>query len=370
MPNPLKILIVDDTVTYRSILTRVVEGIPNTQVVGTASNGKLALSKLGTLDVDLVLLDIEMPEMDGLETLQVIKRDRPNIGVIMISGMNRSSADITIRALEMGALDFIPKPDGQSLSESQEELLKKLTSVIKHFELKRNLSSAMTRGKPYSAPVKPLASQPIAPPAPATAQNKAALPSQFDILVIGVSTGGPNALGEFIPALPGDLNIPILLVQHMPPIFTESLANSLNRKSSLTVKEARDGDIVEKNTVYIAPGGKHMVVTRNQDTIKISTNEQPPENSCRPAVDVMFRSVADVYGKNILSLIMTGMGSDGALGLKVLKQKSCYSLVQSEKTCVVYGMPRAVEEMNLADERIDLKDLAGRVTQLIRKGLR
>ena len=370
MPNPLNILIVDDTVTYRSILTRVVEGIPNTKVAGTASNGKIALTKLGTLEVDLVLLDIEMPEMDGLETLQIIKKESPNIGVVMISGMNRSSADITIRALEMGALDFIPKPDGQSLSESQDELQKKLTSVIKHFELKRNLSSAMSRGKPYNAPARPLAAQAITPPTLAATPNKTALPNQFDVLVIGVSTGGPNALGEFIPSLPADLNIPILLVQHMPPIFTESLANSLNRKSHLTVKEARDGDIVEKNTVYIAPGGKHMVVTRNQEIIQITTNEMPPENSCRPAVDVLFRSVAEVYGKNILSLVMTGMGSDGALGVKVLKQKSCYSLVQSEKSCVVYGMPRAVEEMNLADERIDLNDLAGRVTQLIRKGLK
>ncbi len=362
MSKPLNILIVDDTITYRSILTGVVENIPNTHVAGTATNGKIALSKIGMNDIDLVLLDIEMPEMDGLETLQIIHEQSPHIGVVMVSGMSRSSADITIRALEMGALDFIPKPDSDNLTDSKNELHRKLSHVVRHFQIKRNLAGALKQSKPFTPPLQAVTSPAPMPPKPL------AVPGKFDVLAIGVSTGGPNALAEVIPALPNDLNVPILLVQHMPPIFTESLANSLNRKSKLTIKEAVHDEVVTANTVYIAPGGKHMAVAKEANQVKIVINENPPENSCRPAVDVLFRSIGTTYGKNVLSVIMTGMGSDGALGVKALKQSGCYSLIQSEKTCVVYGMPKAVEEMKLADESVDLEKLAERITQLIKKG--
>lgn len=370
MNAPLNVLIVDDTITYRSILTRVVEGIPNTKVAGTASNGKVALSKLSMSNIDLVLLDIEMPELDGLETLKIIHQNSPHIGVVMVSGMNRSSADVTIRALEMGALDFIPKPDGDSLIESKEELHRKLSHVFKHFQMKR---SALRSPKP-SAPLTPKAPLPAQgaslPSAASPVSSSSVSSTHFDVLAIGISTGGPNALSELIPALPGDLGVPVLLVQHMPPIFTESLANSLNRKSKLDVKEAAHGEPVKPNTVYIAPGGKHMAIARENNVIKIVINEDPPENSCRPAVDVLFRSISKVYGKNVLSVVMTGMGSDGALGVKALKQVGCYSLIQSEKTCVVYGMPKAVAEMKLADESVELNALADRITHLIKKGNR
>lgn len=358
MSAPLNVLIVDDTITYRSILTRVVEEIPNARVVGTANNGKVALSKLGMSSIDLVLLDIEMPELDGLETLKIINRTLPQVGVVMVSGMSRSSADITIRALEMGALDFISKPDGDNPNESKQELHRKLSHVFRHFQMKRGASS---KGTPSVLPVQPKPPSVEAPSVPS---------SHFDVLAIGVSTGGPNALSELIPALPEDLGVPILLVQHMPPVFTESLANSLNRKSKVAVKEATHGEAVMANTVYIAPGGKHMALVRENNTVKIVINEDPPENSCRPAVDVLFRSVSRIYGKNVLSVIMTGMGSDGALGVKALKQTGCYSLIQSEKTCVVYGMPKAVAEMKLADESIDLGKMAERITHLIKKGNR
>lgn len=355
--NLLNVLIVDDTITYRSILTRVVESIPNTHIVGTASNGKIALTKLNAHTVDLVLLDIEMPEMDGLETLQVIHKQFPEIGVVMVSGLNRSSADITIRALEMGAIDFISKPDGDSLTVSKEELHCKISQVLQHFKLKRNGIKALPQVKRQLLPDTSINETRLVP-----ILNSF---KSFDVLAIGVSTGGPNALSELIPALPDNLNVPILLVQHMPPIFTESLANSLNRKSKLTVKEAVHEEPVECNTVYIAPGGKHMAVAKRADKVIINIHDGEPENSCRPAVDVLFRSISEVYGKNVLSLIMTGMGSDGALGVKALKQQGAYSIVQSEKSCVIYGMPKAVEEMKLADESVDLSDLAARITQLI-----
>lgn len=370
MSAPLNVLIVDDTITYRSILTRVMEDIPNTRVAGTASNGKIALSKLGMSNIDLVLLDIEMPELDGLETLKIIHQNSPHIGVVMVSGMSRSSADVTIRALEMGALDFISKPDGDSLVASKEELHRKLSHVVKHFQMKRNTVKIAPKPLPVLPPRPPNSTgaggSPVSPAATAPTLKS----GHFDVLAIGVSTGGPNALSELIPALPDNLGVPILLVQHMPPIFTESLANSLNRKSRLTVKEATHGEAVLANTVYLAPGGKHMVVVRENNTVKIAINDDPPENSCRPAVDVLFRSVSRIYGKNVLSVVMTGMGSDGALGVKTLKQTGCYSLVQSEKTCVVYGMPKAVNEMKLADESVDLGAMAERITHLIKKGNR
>lgn len=369
MTDTLNVLIVDDTVTYRSILSNIVSNIPDAAVAATASNGKTALAKLEHLKVDIILLDIEMPEMDGLETLSILNKSHPEIGVVMVSGLSKSSADITIKALEMGAMEFIPKPDGTNVQDSKDELQSKLTQVFRHFRSKRLTKINTT--KPLLAPSpainQPSVSRQVSAPPPNQPLVKA-VPGHFDVLAIGVSTGGPNALSEVLPLLPADLNIPILLVQHMPPIFTESLASSLNRKSKLNVKEAAHHDLVEPNTVYIAPGGKHMEVFKEGNDVRILIHEGPPENSCRPAVDVLFRSISAVYGKNVLSLIMTGMGSDGALGIKCLKQTGCYSLIQSEKTCVVYGMPKAVEELRLADESIDLPMLAQRITQLVKKG--
>lgn len=366
MSEALKVMIVDDTITYRSILRGVMEGIPDTQVVETANNGKQALLKLKTTEVDLLLLDIEMPEMDGLETLTVLNREYPELGVIMVSGTSSRSADITIKALQMGALDFISKPEEGSIGQSKEELSRKLQPVIRHFRTRQNLQSARRQKMISPAGKTPdIADKNQNPEKP----PKSIIKNQFDVVVIGVSTGGPNALTELLPALPADLDVPVLIVQHMPPIFTESLAKSLNQKSKLQVKEAAQSDQVLPNTVYIAPGGKHMAVIKLGDQVKIALNEDPLENSCRPAVDVLFRSIAKVYGGSVLSIIMTGMGSDGALGVKVLKQAGAYSLIQSEETCVVYGMPKAVREMNLEDEIIPLPLLAERIAALVKEGI-
>lgn len=381
----LQVLVVDDTITYRSILSKILANIPEVTNTVTASNGKIALDKLEATRFDLVLLDIEMPEMDGLECLTHIKKRFPDTTVVMVSGMNRSSADVTIQALQSGALDFIPKPDGSSIDDNTRELQAKLTQVMKTFIIKRNLKSTT---RLTSSTVSPTSASSSAPTLTPLSTNKQAagtsplfskpapqpiqvapLPTRFDVLTIGVSTGGPNALNELIPALPADLNVPIFLVQHMPPFFTASLAQSLQKRSQLSVKEAEDQEEAKPNTVYIAPGGRHMAIKRHADgRIFIELNDDPPENSCRPAVDVLFRSVAKVYGKNILSLIMTGMGNDGAKGVKVLKEHGCYSLTQSESSCVVYGMPRAVDEIHLSDESLDLATIAGRVTELIKKG--
>lgn len=362
MSGPLRILIVDDSITYRSIMNTVLDAINGVTVISTASNGKSALLKLEQNEIDIVLLDIEMPEMDGLQTLQEITRLHPGVGVVMVSGTNRSSADITIQALQLGALDFIPKPDYDSVEQNIATLRQRLVPIFETFEGKHGTPTVK-----LTAPAEPVVSS---RPEPATITPPPSSPNlgtfKADVIAIGVSTGGPNALIELIPNLPSNLGVPILLVQHMPPVFTASLASNLDKKSPLTVKEGAEGDVVQPNTVYIAPGGKHMVVREDGGMKKLFMNEDPPENSCRPAVDVLFRSIADVYGTNVLCVIMTGMGNDGALGVQKIKTRpGNVCLTQTADTCVVYGMPRAADEMNLSDERVPLNQLAARITSLV-----
>ncbi len=368
----LKILIVDDTVMYRKILKEVVGQIPEATVAGTAANGRLALDKMELLSVDFVLLDVEMPEMDGLETLENLRRDFPDVGVVMVSGVTRRAADITVEALEKGALDFVAKPDEGSLEDNKSLLVRQLGGIIRSFSIKKNLKRVQQVG------VSPTSASP--PPASAgraariTKRRRPTRPSSvgasIEVLAIGVSTGGPNALAELIPKLPDDFKVPVLIVQHMPPVFTASLAGSLNKKSNLPVREAEDGQTIEPGVVLIAPGGKHMVVRRmrndeDEDVLVVGLNENPPENSCRPSVDVLFRSVAMAYGGNVLALIMTGMGDDGYRGVKAMKQRGCYCITQDEDSCIIYGMPRAVDQAGLSDESISLSRLAARIKNLI-----
>ncbi|MBY0405856.1 MAG: chemotaxis response regulator protein-glutamate methylesterase [Cyanobacteria bacterium] len=369
------VLIVDDSITYRIILREVLKLIPFVNLAGTASNGKTALSTLAedrATPIDVVLLDIEMPEMDGLQTLREIKKKYPNTAVVMVSGMNRKSADITIQALEAGALDFVPKPEYDSSDKNIEALTFQIKEILEGY-LKTNATKPKRSpaAEPSKTPTK--SPEPVAVKSQPTSQmttqpppNKGKIPYPFKIIAIGISTGGPKALNELIPHLPNNLNVPIVLVQHMPPVFTNSLAVSLNKISLLEVKEAQEGEILRPNCVYIAPGGKHMVLEKRNNDVCAALNENAPENSCRPAVDVLFRSVAAVYQKNVLSLVMTGMGNDGALGTKAIKAAGGYSITQSAESCVIYGMPKAVDDLDLSDERVDLVNLAPRITALLK----
>ena len=370
--DPLRVMVVDDTVTYRRILSDVIEGLGDAQVVATAPQGKLALARLEQGPVDLVLLDLEMPEMDGLETLRHIRRLYPDVSVVMISGQNARAAEATIQALEQGALDFVRKPEGNDPEASRQELREKLKPLLRHVRMRHNLRVEV----PTSPPL--LAKAPeLPPPVPSRfvpAPSGLPMPSRFEVLGVGVSTGGPNALGDFIPALPANFPLPILLVQHMPPGFTASLAEHLAKRSALRVCEAAEGEAIRPGTVYIAPGGKHMVVRRRPanggepEALIVGINENPPENSCRPSVDVLFRSMAAQYEGGLLSVIMTGMGSDGCEGVRALKRRGCYCLSQNAESCVVYGMPLAVDEAGLSDERVPLASLAYRVNQLALRG--
>ena len=364
MSDKIRVFIADDTVIYRKILSDAVAALPDAEVVGIASNGAMALKKLAQVDADLALLDVFMPEMNGVETLRGIRKDFPSVAVVMISGATNRDADITIEALELGALDFIPKPTGMSQEESLQTLTDDLRRIFRLLNIRRWTRNAPSdRTATVATTPKPFAHSPP-PTAPSGSR-----PTSFEIVVIGVSTGGPNALNAVIPKLPGDLGCPILLVQHMPPCFTASLADHLARQSALAVREAKDRETVLPNTVYIAPGGRHMIVrpfASGPAKLQISLNDTPPVNSCRPAVDVLFRSVAANVQGGVLSVILTGMGEDGAAGVATLKRRGCYSLAQDEKTCVVYGMPRAIIEKGLADEALPLEDIAERITALVK----
>ncbi len=381
--DKVRTLVVDDTALYRRILTEALEATGEADVVGSAPHGRLALARLDTLAVDLVLLDVEMPELDGPGTLAEIQKRANPPTVVMISGATTRSAQSTLNALRMGALDFIRKPDGGDPESSRRELVEKLRPLLRHVKNRKNLRQATVS----SAPTAPaghallpnlgtgLGATPLPIPASTVALPRAPLATPavhtFAAIGIGVSTGGPNALGEMIPRLPVDLPLPILLVQHMPPGFTASLAEHLDRYSPIRVKEAEEGEAVRGGCVYIAPGGKHMVLRRlPAGGLIVGLNEQAPVHSCRPSVDVLFRSMAAQVDGAVLAVVMTGMGNDGCDGVRALKRQGAYCLTQTEKSCVVYGMPLAVDEAALSDEQVPLDLLALRVTQLARRGTR
>lgn len=368
--DPLSIMVVDDTVTYRRILTDVLEGLDGAKTISSAPQGRIALARLEQQPVDLVLLDLEMPEMDGLETLKEIRLRHPQVAVVMITGENARAARATIQALEQGALDFIRKPKGSDPEANHQELREALRPLLRHVRMRRQM-----RTEPIPSPTPPLRAREqeaakIIPSNPGVSLNR------FQVMGVGVSTGGPNALREFIPKLSRHFPLPILLVQHMPPGFTASLAEHLDKHSELIVAEGEEGEIIRPGKVYIAPGGRHMVVRKrpaqgaDPEAMIIGINDNPPENSCRPSVDVLFRSMAAHYGGDMLAVVMTGMGNDGCDGVRAMKRKGCHCLSQSAESCVVYGMPLAVDEAKLSDEQVPLGLLAERIQELAMRGSR
>lgn len=356
--TPLKVLIVDDTVVYRKIVTDALTQLPEVEVVGTAHNGKAAMFKIKTLAPDLLTLDIEMPEMNGLEVLQRLRAEAPQVGVIMLSTLTQEGGAMTMRALELGAFDFIPKPQSGTMAENREAIKATLGPMIKAFARSRRIRSCLT-------------SLPRRDPAIATHRQAPArlvtTPGNSAIIAIGISTGGPNALARMLPRLPGDIGVPIVIVQHMPPMFTQSLANSLNLKCAIEVREATSGDRLLPNLALIAPGGKQMKIVAGPDgshrVIKIA--DDPPVNNCKPSVDYLFRSVADHFVGRATGVIMTGMGSDGAQGLKLMKHNGAFIIAQDESTCVVFGMPKEPIESGIVDVVAPLDGIAEAIMKTI-----
>lgn len=360
MDQFLKVLVVDDSTLYRRILTNAVQSLPIATEVKTAPTGAIALKKIKPFRPDIVLLDIEMPEMSGIEVLKFIKRDHPRVMVVLVSGVNSRSADITMEGLTSGASDFIPKPSGSDIEANTRELqqgLKRAFDVM--LARKRKRDTKLEGAQPV-----PAAATPARPP-PLPRSGPSILPSRLEVIGIGISTGGPGALGIMIPQLPKNFSLPIVIVQHMPPVFTESLARSLDKNSKVSVCEAREGQVLEAGMVYIAPGGIHTVVKsitdQEQRKLVIRYDDGAPVNSCKPAVDVMFDSLAKTTGSRTLAVVMTGMGHDGRDGAGRIKARQGYCLSQSEDTCTVYGMPQAVDQAGFSDESIPLPDMASRI---------
>jgi two-component system chemotaxis response regulator CheB len=346
------VLVVDDSVVIRRLITQALQAEADIEVVGTASNGKLALAKLDHLRPDLVTLDIEMPEMDGLATLPQLRASHPRLPVIMFSTLTERGAAATLEALSLGASDYVTKPSNTgsmdvALQRIRDDLVPKIRALV-----------------PGMATVRAAAPRP-APTvvAPRTHTTSAPHPQA---LVIGVSTGGPSALAELIPRLPGDLGVPVLVCQHMPPVFTRLLAERLDAKSQLHVQEAGDGDQLRPGGVWIAPGGLHMVVRRTPGGAPtVGTNSEPPESSCRPAVDPLLRSAVAAWGSGVLAVILTGMGQDGLRGCEVVARAGGRILVQDEATSVVWGMPGYVAKAGLADRALPLDELAVEITRRV-----
>ena len=360
MASNVKVLIVDDSRIYRGILETALKGVKGLQIIGSVRDGYKALDFIKKTPPDIVTLDVEMDEMDGLETLKEIQKlnkttSGKDVKVIMVSSHTTSGAEATIKSLEYGAIDFIPKPTTSNPTASINYLKRELGEKLLAFGGKQ-ISSVPARA--ISTP-RPSRREPIR----TNVTNK--ISGSIDVVLIGISTGGPKALTEIIPHLTKGMSVPILIVQHMPPTFTKALADSLNAKSGYTIKEAADNDVVQPQHAYIAPGGKHMIVRKVGNKIKISITNQPPEEACKPSVNIMFRSAATAYGKKSIALILTGMGTDGTKGLAPLKRAGTYVIAQDQATSVVFGMPASAINSGNVDKVLALNKVAEAVHSLL-----
>lgn len=356
---PIRVLVVDDSVVMRQLITRMLSGERDVEIVGTARNGKDALLKVEQLRPDLVTLDIEMPELDGLAALRLIQKHFPKTRVIMCSSLTERGAAVTIDALLAGADDYVTKAHSGEMAEGAYNALKDSLTVKIH-QLFRKKEASTTFSD--LAEIRPTLFRATHTQVSDLSQRPKAIPQ---ILAIGVSTGGPSALAELMPMIPSDFPLPIAIVQHMPPFFTHLLAERLTKLSRIAVVEAQQGTQVQPRQAIIAPGDYHMRVVRKQEKISIELNQDPQENSCRPAVDVLFRSVAETYQGAVIAVILTGMGQDGLLGVRLLKDYGASVLAQDSQTSVVWGMPGAVVNAKLADAVLPLKDIVPTILRLI-----
>lgn len=341
----IRVLVVDDAVVVRRVISDVLAADPEIEVVGFASNGRLALQKIPQVNPDLLTLDVEMPEMDGLATLEAVRKSYPRLPVIMYSTLTESGAATTLKALALGASDYVTKPANVgSIGEARERIRSELIGRIK----------ALCRRPPaVSVPRPPF---------------RASGETRIDLLAIGCSTGGPNALTEIFRALGPEVSVPILVTQHMPPLFTRYLAQRLGDVSGIPVMEAVAGTPLTSGHVYVAPGDFHLTVVRKPNGIMLALDQGPPENSCRPAVDPMLRSVAAIFGSRTLAVILTGMGQDGLRGVTAVREAGGSVLVQDQASSVVWGMPGAVAQAGLADQVLPLSEMPAEITRRLAVG--
>jgi two-component system chemotaxis response regulator CheB len=346
----MRVLIVDDAVVVRKTLSDAIGRDAALEVAGTASNGRFALAKFPALKPDIVLLDIEMPEMDGLETVRQLRKIDARVPIIMFSTLTERGASATLEALTLGATDYVTKPSNRDMAETLEAVSRELIPRIR----------ALCHLPEAHAVVVPK------PPTPPAAQWKQRLLTPVQVVAIGVSTGGPDALARLLPSLPADLPVPMLIAQHMPPIFTSLLAARLSAKSALPVRECKSGEPLQPGCAVLAPGDFHMVVSQ-EDVPRLRVHQGARENYCRPSVDVLFRSVAQVYGGRALAVILTGMGQDGLKGCEALRGLGARIYVQDEASSVVWGMPGFVARSGLADKILPLDQIGAAIVRAASK---
>lgn len=347
---PVRVLVVDDSAFMRKAISMMIEDDPDIEVVGTARDGIDAIEKVRSLDPDLVTLDVEMPRMDGITALKKIMSEHP-LPVLMVSSLTVEGARATIDALSAGAVDFIPKQLSYvslDITRIKADLISKIKAITKR---RTRIFSRRLTNRIASSEKAGLVKIPGA-----------------QIVMIGISTGGPFSLQKVVPSLPVNFPVPVAIVQHMPPHFTKSLADRLDSISRLEVCEAEDGMELTRGKVYIAPGGLHMKFRRSGGSMRISVSRDPDDTLHRPSVDVMFSSAFEVFGGNVLAAVMTGMGHDGLEGARLIKRAGGKVIAQDEESCVVYGMPRSIVEANLADAIVPLEDIAATLTGAVSPG--
>ena len=369
----IKVLIVDDSAVMRKIISSALSKEPSIEIVGYASNGIQAIDNVRTLNPDVVTLDIEMPEMDGLSALKEIRKENKRLPIVMFSTLTHKGAQAAVMALTAGASDYVGKPTTSAGSIEgafkvlESELIPKIIGLAKRSRLR----NAQVSQKPSSAQAVLIKKNELGTINTVTstkAPNKLLVPNKpISAVCIGVSTGGPMALMQVFSQIQNPLPVPIFIVQHMPPNFTNLLAARLCTAGVTTVKEAKEGDIAEPGNAYIAPGGFHMVLASMGPQVVMHLNTNPPENSCRPAVDVLFRSASDIYGGNLLSVVLTGMGYDGLKGCQYIKARGGQVIAQDEESSVVWGMPGAIAEHNLAEVLLPIDRIADEIIFRTRK---
>jgi len=345
MTEKIKVLVVDDSAFMRGIISKMLESDSDIEVVGTAKNGQEAIEKVEALRPDVMTLDIEMPVMNGIEALKYIMEKNP-LPVIMFSALTKEGAEITLEALNIGAADFIAK-DFSNFS---------IKIINKENELVNKVKTVARKKRVYSVRRVYSARRPVTP-----------IPvkrSRYSILALGASTGGPPAVEHILSVLPRDFPVPIIIAQHMPRLFTKSFAQRLNNSSQIEVKEAENGESLKPGTAFIAPGDSHMSIKRRGTDVSVEFVNDA-KYIYRPSVDLLFSSTAMVYGEGTLGVILTGMGSDGLAGTRDIKSKNGYVIAQNEETCVVYGMPRAVVNANMADAVLPIDKIPDEIIKIL-----
>ncbi len=370
--RPIRVMVVDDAVVARSLMTRWIEAEPDMKVASSLRTGRQAVEQIERNDTDVVLLDIDMPELDGIAALPLLLKKKRDLVVIMVSTLTRRSAEISLRALSLGAADYIPKPEtaGETANSAtfRRELIEKIRTLGRGRLPSRELApasaagTAALRGPLPASWAREIGLQQAETPPLKLRPFALALPRA---LVIGSSTGGPQALTALIERLPAAIDrSPVLITQHMPPTFTTVLAEHLSRIGGRGAREAEHGEMVLAGGIYVAPGGRHMRVARGPDGVKIAIGDDPPVNFCRPSVDPLFSSAAQVWGSSTLAVVLTGMGSDGAHGAADIVAAGGSVIAQDEATSVVWGMPRAVAQAGLCSAILPLDQIAAKIIRL------